>query len=140
MRSEFRDAWKLERIGCLSRRTFFVNSVDNRVLPPMLSGSAWHYRCFLGKMLIWFPHAHPGVACFRGQRKYGEAEPLYREALAIGEKVYGHHHPEVATNLYNLAALLQSRVRPVLLTELSHWTKVLLGSLEAFESAVARQK
>ena len=39
-----------------------------------------------------------------------EAEPLYRQALAIDEKVYGKEHPEVATDLNNLAGLLKAQV------------------------------
>ena len=39
--------------------------------------------------------------------EYGEAEPLSRRTLAIGEKIYGPDHPEVATRLNNLAVLLE---------------------------------
>ena len=44
------------------------------------------------------------------QGKYDEAEPLYREALAIGRKVSGNKHPDVATSLNNLAGLLKAQV------------------------------
>ena len=44
------------------------------------------------------------------QGKYNEAEPLYRESLAIDKKIYGDEHPEVATDLNNLAWLLESQV------------------------------
>jgi CHAT domain-containing protein/Tfp pilus assembly protein PilF len=37
--------------------------------------------------------------------RYSEAEPLYKRALAIREKVLGPDHPDVATSLNNLAAL-----------------------------------
>ena len=40
------------------------------------------------------------------QGKLDEAEPLYRESLAIDKKVYGEEHPEVAIGLNNLAILL----------------------------------
>ncbi len=40
-----------------------------------------------------------------------EAEPLYRRALAIAEASYGPDHPEVATDLNNLASLLQDTNR-----------------------------
>ena len=40
------------------------------------------------------------------QGKLDEAEPLYKESLAIDKKVYGDEHPEVATDLNNLALLL----------------------------------
>src|SRR5680860_1259347 len=38
-----------------------------------------------------------------------EAEPLMRRALAIDEQSYGAEHPEVATDLNNLAQLLQAK-------------------------------
>jgi tetratricopeptide (TPR) repeat protein len=41
----------------------------------------------------------------RGQ--FRAAEPLYRRALAIGERSYGPDHPEVAFHLNNLADLLR---------------------------------
>jgi tetratricopeptide (TPR) repeat protein len=42
---------------------------------------------------------------------YAEAEPLYRRALAIGEKTLGSEHPDVATRLNNLAGLLRATGR-----------------------------
>jgi len=44
--------------------------------------------------------------------RYGEAEPLYREALTIDEARYGPDHPEVAIRLNNLASLLDGTNRP----------------------------
>lgn len=46
------------------------------------------------------------AALYRAQGKYAEAEPLYKRALAIREKVLGPEHPAVATSLENYAALL----------------------------------
>ena len=43
---------------------------------------------------------------YRGQGKYLLAEPLYRQALAINETILGPN-PTVASNLSNLAAVLQ---------------------------------
>ena len=40
---------------------------------------------------------------------YAAAEPLYRSALAIDEKVLGQEHPDVAANLDNLANLLHAK-------------------------------
>ena len=37
--------------------------------------------------------------------RYTDAEPLYQRALAIWEKALDLEHPNVATSLYNLAAL-----------------------------------
>src|SRR5438105_129900 len=41
----------------------------------------------------------------RAQGKYAEAEPLYRQALAIAEEAFGSHHLEVSVFLNNLAVL-----------------------------------
>ena len=41
--------------------------------------------------------------------RYPEAEPLFRNALAIGEKTLGPNHPNVAIQLNNLANLLQDQ-------------------------------
>ena len=40
---------------------------------------------------------------------YAGAEPLFRRALAINEKALGPDHPAVATDLNNLALLLQNK-------------------------------
>ena len=44
------------------------------------------------------------------QGKYDEAEPLYRESMAILKKVFGSEHPDVAQSLNNLAGLLKAQV------------------------------
>jgi tetratricopeptide (TPR) repeat protein len=49
--------------------------------------------------------------CRRRSPKFGEAEPLYRRALAIDEKSFGPDHPKVARGLNNLAALLRDTNR-----------------------------
>ena len=50
------------------------------------------------------------VAFFlRLNANYDGAEPLYRRALTIREKVLGPEHPDTATNLHNLAVLLKSK-------------------------------
>ena len=40
---------------------------------------------------------------------YDGAELLFREAIVIKEKVYGHDHPSTATTLNNIAVLLYSK-------------------------------
>ncbi len=40
--------------------------------------------------------------------RVAEAEPLYRRALKIDEASYGPDHPNVATDLNNLALLLRA--------------------------------
>ena len=43
------------------------------------------------------------------QGKYDDAEPMYKESLAIRKKVLGEEHPSVATGLNNLAELLKDQ-------------------------------
>jgi tetratricopeptide (TPR) repeat protein len=45
------------------------------------------------------------------QGRYGEAEPLYQQALAIMRKRLGEQHPDTATSLNNLAGLYQAQGR-----------------------------
>jgi tetratricopeptide (TPR) repeat protein len=47
----------------------------------------------------------------RVTNRLSEAEPLYRRALAIDEASYGPDHPDVATDLNNLALLLRATNR-----------------------------
>lgn len=44
------------------------------------------------------------------QGKYAEAEPLLKRSLAIREKVLGPEHPDVASSINSLAALLSRHV------------------------------
>lgn len=46
----------------------------------------------------------------RSKGRFEEAEPLYRQALAIDRKVFGNEATEVATDLNNLGALLIRQV------------------------------
>src|SRR5262249_35848233 len=48
---------------------------------------------------------------YREQRRYAEAEPLYKRAVAINEKALGAEHPSVATDLNNLAELYRNQAR-----------------------------
>jgi tetratricopeptide (TPR) repeat protein len=48
-------------------------------------------------------------AYFHGRAAYLEARPLYERALAIDEKVRGPEHPDTASRLNNLAALLKDQ-------------------------------
>ena len=54
------------------------------------------------------PTSQPNLAgLLRQTNRPSEVEPLLRRALAIDEKSYGSDHPEVATDLNNLAGLLR---------------------------------
>jgi tetratricopeptide (TPR) repeat protein len=46
---------------------------------------------------------------FHGRAAYSQAATLFRDALAIREKVFGPEHPETSTSLNNLAALLRDQ-------------------------------
>jgi len=46
---------------------------------------------------------------YQDQGKYGAAEPLLKRTLEISEKALGSAHPDVATNLNNLAGLYETQ-------------------------------
>jgi tetratricopeptide (TPR) repeat protein len=48
---------------------------------------------------------------FYNRAEYDEAEVLYQRVLAIEEKRFGRHHPDIAIQLNNLAQLLQATNR-----------------------------
>ena len=61
--------------------------------------------------MLTLQNACARVVFLSAQGKLDEAEPLYKESLAIKKKVFGDEHPDVALALNNLAALLYSQVR-----------------------------
>ncbi len=46
---------------------------------------------------------------YEAQGRYGDAEPLYKRALAIREKALGPEHPDVAQSLHNLAKVYKDQ-------------------------------
>ncbi len=58
-------------------------------------------------------NARQSGRALEAQQKYDEAEQLFREALAISERVYGDQHRETATCLDNLATCLRKQGRYV---------------------------
>jgi tetratricopeptide (TPR) repeat protein len=83
----------------------------------------------------------------------GEAEPLLRRALKIGEASYGPDHPAVARDLNNLASLLQDmncpgEAEPLYRRALEIWEKNLgpdhpntvtvRGNLSALEAVLGK--
>jgi len=95
------DALIVERDAVLENTTDWVEA--RWELEP-LAALAW----------LWDERKNPRTAWLMnqaGQRwhalaEWGQAEPLMRRALEIDEKSYGPEHPEVATDLNNLAGLL----------------------------------
>ena len=58
------------------------------------------------------PRSLNGLAkLLRDQGRYGEAESLFRRALAIREQALGPDHPDTATSLNGLAASLPGQGR-----------------------------
>ena len=53
----------------------------------------------------------PGPTLLKATNRLEEAEPLMRRALEIDEQSYGSEHPDVATDLNNLALLLKDTNR-----------------------------
>jgi tetratricopeptide (TPR) repeat protein len=51
------------------------------------------------------------ASLYFNQGRYADAEPLYKRALAIGEKALGVDHPDVAQSLNNLAGLYKEQGR-----------------------------
>jgi tetratricopeptide (TPR) repeat protein len=62
---------------------------------------------------------HPDVASslnnlallYYNQGRYGEAEPLFQDALAMYQRLLGQAHPDVAASLLNLGALRHNQGR-----------------------------
>jgi hypothetical protein len=52
------------------------------------------------------------------QRRYVDAEPLFRRALEIREMALGKDHPDLATTLNDYASLLRKTHRPSEASEL----------------------
>ena len=48
---------------------------------------------------------------YQAQGRYGEAEPLFLEALQASREVLGPRHPDTLTSLNNLAVLYQAQGR-----------------------------
>jgi len=67
---------------------------------------------------------------YDAQGKYAEAEPLYKRALAIREKILGPEHPRLAITLNNLALFYRAQgkyaeAKPLYKWMLAIWEKAL---------------
>ena len=51
------------------------------------------------------------LRCMKLRGRYPDAEPLYKQSLAILEKILGKDHPNIATSLGNLAELYRVQGR-----------------------------
>jgi tetratricopeptide (TPR) repeat protein len=83
----------------------FVNWLRCERLLPHARICAWHIEEYgiltaeAGRLL------HQAARYMHSIAQFAAAEPLYKCALTIDEKVYNMNHPEVATDLNNLALL-----------------------------------
>jgi tetratricopeptide (TPR) repeat protein len=85
--------WQLwERLAPHCRT--LLNHLRNHVLEPTAT-------MIMNQLALWL----------RNRAEHGEAEPLFRRALAVDEKSFGPEHPNVARDLNNLAELLRATNR-----------------------------
>ena len=54
------------------------------------------------------------ASLYQAQGRYGDAAPMYEEAIRIWKAALGPNHPDTATGLSNLASLCQARGDPAL--------------------------
>lgn len=59
------------------------------------------------------PTLHHLANVYRDQRRYADAEPLYRRAVAVKEKSYGPDHPRLVPVLDSYVAMLLKSGRSV---------------------------
>ena len=71
-----------------------LNRLQDNVLEPKATR-------IMNQLAVWL----------NNRAEHGDAEPLYRRALAIDEKSFGPDHPNVARGLNNLAELLSATNR-----------------------------
>jgi len=75
----------------------FVKNVASRLIEQIRNGTApWQKPWRPGTSFLPFNHL---ALWLNNRAEHGEAEPLYRRALAITEKSFGPDHPNVATGL-----------------------------------------
>lgn len=70
----------------------------------MLEGCWYRHGIFCVVADYWSCVMHAALSL---AGRFDEAETLFREALGINERAHGNRHPEVASCLNSLAALLQ---------------------------------
>jgi tetratricopeptide (TPR) repeat protein len=88
-----RKGWQLREQLAPHCRTL-LNRLRDHVLEPKAAR-------IMNDLALWL----------KNRAEHGEAEPLYRRALAIDEKRFGPEHPDVATGLNNLGLLLSDTNR-----------------------------
>jgi tetratricopeptide (TPR) repeat protein len=85
--------WQLWGAACPARRTL-LDRLRDHVLEPKAAR-------IMNRLAFWL----------NNRAEHGEAEPLFRRALAIDENSFGPDHPDVARDLNNLALLLRDTNR-----------------------------
>jgi len=105
-------AEKVNRTALEIVRTVHGDDHDAAFVAELLNGLA---TALERQVLFFVPFCSITAPRYGGffdfQGKLDDAVPLYLQALAIDEKVYGKDHPEVATDMNNLAHLYEAQVR-----------------------------
>jgi hypothetical protein len=90
------------------------------IIPAVVIALFWIVRALLADTKnAAVPDEHRAVfstlfhlaTCLHKKGRFAEAEPLYRCALSIAEKVYGPEHAETTSTMGMLAKLYFSRTR-----------------------------
>ncbi|MBR8840667.1 MAG: tetratricopeptide repeat protein [Stigonema ocellatum SAG 48.90 = DSM 106950] len=133
MDSDSRRLWA-QRTVCAVTQVFpnaeYVNWRDcERLLPHAIAAINWINQCQfeLEKAALLF--ARTGYY-LKERGRYSEAEPLYKKALELYQRLLGEEHPSVATSYNNLAKLYESQGRiseaePLLKKALELWQRLL---------------
>jgi TIR domain/Tetratricopeptide repeat/NB-ARC domain len=78
----------------------------SQLTPHLLARREAHFDA-ASKISDWSELLDRAGVYFYGRADHSQAEPLFRDALAIREKTLGPEHPDTATSLSNLASLLK---------------------------------
>jgi tetratricopeptide (TPR) repeat protein len=111
--AETRAAWERALVAHVIARAEFlwdgwVQHEHRWELVPLV---AFAWQCLDREAAEGAYLANQAFGPLRSLSKFAEAEPLMRRALAVDERTFGPNHPNVATCLNNLAALLHDTNR-----------------------------
>ncbi len=69
----------------------------------------------------------------------GEAEPLYRDALAMRQRLFAGDHPDVATSLHNLAGVLEALGRAGEACDFMKQAAAMIARLRGADDAMSQE-
>jgi tetratricopeptide (TPR) repeat protein len=127
--------WRWLLAGLIRKRNTALENNNDWI------NARWELEPLTALAYLWDETNHPRTSWLMnqmGQRwhtlaEWSRAEPLMRRALEIDENARGHEHPKVATDLSNLAALLQATNR------LAEAEPLMRRALEIDESAYGHE-